>query len=181
MARNVEAIERRFRCADHSCRSSSAGANNDDRAWLGCTIAVRGGMPSHELSLEPQVSEIPRLTNWVETCCGASGLANDLAFKMALAIEEAVMNVISHAFTDRAPPYMVKIRLDITPKLFAAEVIDNGRPFDPTAAPDPDLSLPLEQRDPGGLGIHLMREMTDRLLYRRSNGHNVLRLEKARA
>jgi len=59
-------------------------------------------------------------------------------------------------------------------------VIDNGHPFDPTAAPEPDLSLPLERRRPGGLGIHLMRSMMDRVHYRRSDGSNILRLEKAR-
>ena len=62
-----------------------------------------------------------------------------------------------------------------------AEIIDNGRAFDPTAAPAPDLSLPLEQRDPGGLGIHLMRRMIDRVEYRRAGGENRLRLEKSAA
>ena len=42
-----------------------------------------------------------------------------------------------------------------------------------------DLSLPLEQRPTGGLGIHLMRSMMDRIHYRRSGGNNLLRLEKS--
>ena len=137
-------------------------------------------MASHQLSIEPQVSEIPRLTGWVEACCAADGLASDFAFKMALALEEAVINVINHAFAGPAAPRPITVRIDITGRRFAAEVIDDGVAFDPTAAPDPDLSLPLEQRDPGGLGIYLMRQMTDRLHYRRRRGRNVLRLEKAR-
>ena len=91
------------------------------------------------------------------------------------------MNVIDHAFTGRAAPHLITVRLDIAAETFAAEVTDNGHPFDPTAAPDPDLSLPLEQRDPGGLGIHLMRQMMDRLHYQRRDGRNILRLEKARS
>jgi anti-sigma regulatory factor (Ser/Thr protein kinase) len=137
-------------------------------------------MASHELNVEPQVSEIPRLLDWVETCCGSDGLADELRYKVMLALEEAVTNVINHAFADVPPPHRIRVRIDITDALFAAEVIDNGRVFDPTSAPDPDLTLPLEQRTPGGLGIHLMRNVMDRLHYKHETGSNTLRLEKAR-
>lgn len=138
-------------------------------------------MAAHELLVEPLVSEIPRLIDWVSARCGECGVAAEIGFKMTLALEEAVMNVITHAFEGLGSPHRIIVRLDITPAMLAAEVVDNGHPFDPTAAPDPDLSLPIEQRHPGGLGIHLMRGMMDRLEYRRSEGHNILRLEKARA
>jgi serine/threonine-protein kinase RsbW len=135
-------------------------------------------MASHERCVEPQVSEIPGLIDWVEACCGAGGLADHVSLRIALALEEAVTNVISHAFAGVAPPHRIKVRLDITPELFAAEVIDNGRPFDPLTVPAPDLSLPFEERPPGGLGIYLIRSMMDRIQYRRSDGNNLLRLEK---
>jgi serine/threonine-protein kinase RsbW len=137
-------------------------------------------MASHELNVEPQVSEIPRLFDWVEACCCAEGIADELRYKVMLALEEAVTNVINHAFADVPPPHRIRVRLDITDRLFAAEVIDNGRVFDPTTAPDPDLTLPLERRTPGGLGIHLMRNVMDRLHYRHEGSSNTLRLEKAR-
>jgi serine/threonine-protein kinase RsbW len=136
-------------------------------------------MASHECSVEPQVSKIPQLIDWVEACCGADGLADHVSFKIALALEEAVSNVIAHAFTGVPPPHLIRVRLDISAELFTAEIIDNGRAFDPTTAPPPDLSVPLDQRPPGGLGIHLMRSMMDRVQYRRSDGNNLLRLEKA--
>ena len=154
--------------------------NRDDRAWLHAVLALRGAMASYELDAEPQVGEVPRLIDWVGSCCAAEGLAEDLTFKLTLALEEAVANVITHAFQGLPPPHSIKVRLVITAQSVGAEIIDNGRPFDPTAAPGPDLSLPLEERDPGGLGIRLMREMMDRVHYRRSAGNNILRLEKAR-
>ncbi len=137
-------------------------------------------MASYELRVAPQVSEITRLIEWVEGSCGAEGVSGDTRFKLVLALEEAVMNAISHAFLGVPPPHLISVRLDITAASAVAEVVDNGRPFDPTTAPDPDLSLPLEQRRPGGLGVHLMRGMMDRLHYRREGGNNILRLEKAR-
>jgi len=137
-------------------------------------------MASHELDVEPQVGEVPRLIDWVGSCCAAEGLAEDVTFKLTLALEEAVANVITHAFLGLPPPHSIKVRLAISARSVSAEIIDNGRPFDPTAAPDPDLSLSLEERRPGGLGIHLMRGMMDRVHYRRGDGNNILRLEKAR-
>jgi len=136
-------------------------------------------MASYERRVEPQDSDIPRLIDWVEACCSADGLADHVSFKIALALEEAVTNVIRHAFDGLPPPHLITVRIDITAELFVAEIIDNGHPFDPTAAPNPDLSLPLERRSPGGLGIYLMRSMMDRMQYRRSDGYNRLRLEKA--
>ncbi|HEX3863587.1 MAG TPA: ATP-binding protein [Stellaceae bacterium] len=138
-------------------------------------------MASHELCIEPHVPEITRLIDWIESCCGSDGLAEDITYKMTLALEEAVMNVISHAFEGIPPPYRITVRLSVMPQTVMAEIIDNGRPFDPTAAPDPNLTIPLDERHPGGLGIHLMRSVTDRLDYHRSSdGNNVLRMEKAR-
>jgi anti-sigma regulatory factor (Ser/Thr protein kinase) len=152
----------------------------DDGAWLGAILALRGAMSSLDLDVTPQVSEVPLLIEWIGSRCGAEGLAEDATLKMTLAIEEAVINVITHAFEGLPLPHSIKVRLDITAASVTAEIIDNGQPFDPTSAPDPDLSPPLEERRPGGLGIHLMRSMTDRLHYRRSDGRNILRLETAR-
>ena len=137
-------------------------------------------MAAHQLDVEPKVSEVPRLNEWVGAHCAAAGVTEDVTFKLTLAIEEAVVNVISHAFEGLPPPHSITVRLDIDARSVAAEITDNGRAFDPTAATDPDLTLPLEARHPGGLGIHLIRRMVDRLRYRRSAGRNILRLEKAR-
>jgi len=138
-------------------------------------------MARHELSLEPDVAGIPRLLDWIEQACTGEGLAREFIFKVALAVEEAVVNVINHAFDGMPPPHLVEVHLDISPARLVAEIIDNGHAFDPSAEPDPDhLDLPLEERDPGGLGIHLMRGMMDSVEYRRVESRNRLRLEKAR-
>ena len=137
-------------------------------------------MAAHDLTVAPDLTAIPPLLDWVEARCRESGLASELTFKVMLAIEEAVTNVVAHAFTDVPAPHRIRVRLDIDGERCAAEVVDNGRPFDPSAAPTPDLTGPLERRDAGGLGIHLIRNMADRIEYRRDNGQNRLRLETAR-
>jgi anti-sigma regulatory factor (Ser/Thr protein kinase) len=137
-------------------------------------------MARHHLSLNPDVGEIPRLIDWVERCCGEDRVPSNLVFQLALALDEAVTNVIGNAFAGQAPPHRIEIELDITDAAAVATVIDNGRAFDPSAAPEPDVSLPLDKRDPGGLGILLIRRMVDRVEYRRTGNENRLRLEKSR-
>jgi anti-sigma regulatory factor (Ser/Thr protein kinase) len=137
-------------------------------------------MEFDELRLEPLLSEIPRLIEWVEARCATSGVAGEVAMKLALALEEAIANVINHGLPGSSQPHRLAVRLEIDSDTVTAQVIDNGPPFDPTRIPPPDLSLPLEERQPGGLGIHLMRELMDGFDYRRASDSNILRLCKAR-
>jgi anti-sigma regulatory factor (Ser/Thr protein kinase) len=137
-------------------------------------------MTCHRLAIEPNIGDIPRLIDWVERCCGEADIGSDLSFRLALALDEAVTNVIGHAFAGQAPPHRIAVELDVTATSVVATVVDSGRAFDPSAAPAPDISLPLEQRDPGGLGVLLIRRMVDRVEYSRTGGENRLRLEKSR-
>jgi serine/threonine-protein kinase RsbW len=137
-------------------------------------------MASHDTTVAPDLAAIPPLIEWVEQRCQEAGVGSALIFKMMLAIEEAAINVVSYGFAEVPPPHRIRVRLDIDEARCAAELIDNGRPFDPSAAPPPDVAEPLEEREPGGLGIHLLRTMADRIEYRRENGENRLRIETAR-
>jgi len=101
-------------------------------------------MASHEISVEPDISAVAPLVEWIEGRCRENGLADDITFKMALILEEAVTNVINHAFADLPPPHMIRVRLDIAIERIVAEVVDNGHPFDPLARPDPELSRSIE-------------------------------------
>jgi serine/threonine-protein kinase RsbW len=137
-------------------------------------------MSSFRLDVAPDIAEIARLNDWIEACCEEAGVVDDLIFKLTLALEEAVTNVIQHAFTGATPPHRIEVALAIDAERVTAEVIDNGHPFDPSEAPEPDRAAPLEARDVGGLGIHLIRRMMDEVEYRRIAGENRLRLQKTR-
>jgi anti-sigma regulatory factor (Ser/Thr protein kinase) len=137
-------------------------------------------MVEYRRDVAPHIAEIPPLIAWIEACCSECAVDGDTPVKLALALEEAVANLINHAFADQPAPHRIAIELTIEPDRVSALVIDNGRPFDPTAAPEPDRSSPLETRDVGGLGIHLIRQTMDRVDYRRTGDENRLRLEKAR-
>jgi len=136
-------------------------------------------MTTNRLTIEPNVAEIPRLNEWVEEVLTAAGVGPTPMFNTTLVIEEAVMNVIDHAFEGIAPPHKIELSLTVGPDLLRVELCDNGREFDPLTVPVPDITLSLAEREPGGLGVHFMRTMMDRVEYRREAGENRLVLEKS--
>jgi serine/threonine-protein kinase RsbW len=98
-------------------------------------------------------------------------------YGLALAVDEAVTNIIVHGY--QGQPGKIHILLKIRPAGLDVILRDEAPPFDPTRVPAPDIQLPLEERGPGGLGVFLARELTDRMLYRRlPKGGNELKLVK---
>ena len=93
--------------------------------------------------------------------------------KMIMALDEALTNVVLYAYPeDRRGMLNICLRSDNN--TITAEIVDHGKPFDPTAHPAPDVTLPIEQRPIGGLGIHLMRNLVTSLRYYRKEEENHL-------
>jgi len=93
--------------------------------------------------------------------------------RMMTALDEILTNVVLYAYPeDRRGA--VGIHLSRKNNTITAEVVDHGKPFDPTAQPAPDITLPIEQRPIGGLGIHLVRNLVTGLRYHREQGKNHL-------
>jgi anti-sigma regulatory factor (Ser/Thr protein kinase) len=93
--------------------------------------------------------------------------------EIELAVEEIVANICRYSYDDR--PGSVELccrRLD-GPKL-ALEFIDYGRPFDMLNLPPPDLSVDLDRRDVGGIGLPMLRALVDQATYRREDARNIL-------
>src|SRR5690348_10854228 len=111
-------------------------------------------MAVHQIAIEPEIAGIPRLNERVEEILTGEGVGPTPIFNATLVIEEAVMNVITHAFANAAPPHRIDLSLSVSPDLLRIELRDNGREFDPASAAPPDLTSPLAEREPGGLGLH---------------------------
>lgn len=98
--------------------------------------------------------------------------------KVELASEEALVNIIQHAYQDR--PEKIEIEMHIHPNSHVEIALkDNGPPFDPSKkGKKVDPSLSLEEREVGGLGIHFIYQNVDEVRYRREKDQNVLTLVK---
>lgn len=95
-----------------------------------------------------------------------------LLFKIRLSVEEAVSNVVNYAYIHGEG--WIEVGTSRDGNLLVITLKDSGKPFDPLGKPDPDLSLPAEQREIGGLGIFLCKKMMDSIGYEYSDGCNVL-------
>lgn len=94
-----------------------------------------------------------------------------------VALDEVLTNAVNYGFED-GNAHEILLALSIAKGSLTIEVQDDGRPFDPLGIPAPDLDADLESRQIGGLGMHFVRTLLDRVSYERRNGWNVLKLEK---
>lgn len=129
------------------------------------------------LTLTNDLKRVPRLNTFIDEVCEANGFDMATTMQINLAIEEAVVNVMNYAY-----PEGTKGDITIEAKANKTEmsiiISDTGKPFDPTAKAEVDITLSAEDRSIGGLGIHLIRQIMDNINYERIDGHNVLTLMK---
>ncbi len=157
----------------------SAGAPQSDDITL-LVLGYTGPKEAHERSLfallRNDLAELQRLNQLVTDFAEHHGLPSELVFRVTLVLEEIITNVISYGYEDEME-HEISVRLSWEDPDMKIEVEDDGRPFNPLEAPPPDMVKPLAERPVGGLGIHLVREMMDKLEYRRENDKNLLVLK----
>jgi serine/threonine-protein kinase RsbW len=123
------------------------------------------------------LAELPAALDWLEAALRAGGVGEAVVGELRLVAEEGLSNVIRYAYADAAR-HSIEVTVEIGDGEIRLVLRDDGRPFNPLAAPAPDLDAAVEQRRAGGLGIHLLRSLVDRADYWRENDANVLRLIK---
>ena len=129
------------------------------------------------ITLKNNISEIERLANAVIQFGHENKFSDKVIFDVNLALEEVVNNVISYAYKDNNE-HQINISMELEGQVLVLKVEDDGTPFNPLAAPEPDIDKPLEEREPGGLGLFFVRNMTDELEYKREKDRNILIMKK---
>jgi len=133
-----------------------------------------------EFCLQNTPADLGRLLPALEAFAREHPLPAPVFNAADLALEEHVSNVVSYAYEDRTA-HEILIRLSVVDQHLEIEVEDDGRPFNPLSQPPVDVTLPLEDKPIGGLGVHLIRTLMDVVEYRRVAGHNILRMRKRMA
>lgn len=127
--------------------------------------------------LANDIAEISRLAQFVDEVGEEFSLTPDVIFNLNLVLEEAVANVINYAY-----PKEEHESIYLSAKLQEDSIVfvltDTGKEFDPTMAPEADITLSAEDRPIGGLGIFLIRQIMNEVKYERIEGKNVLTLGK---
>lgn len=129
------------------------------------------------LLIKNNVQEVKKLSTFMKSVMEKLNLEQSLARQLRLAVEEAVVNVIDYAYP-AGQEGDIEVRILSDGEMLKAVIIDSGVAFDPTAIEKTDTSLPVEDRQMGGLGILLVRGLMDSINYERIKKQNILTLIK---
>ncbi len=129
------------------------------------------------LILHNDIQQIPQLAGFVEAIAEQKNIPQAMTMSLNLALEEAVTNVILYAYPEGTDG-LVDLEAVLRDDSIEFIISDSGKAFDPTATPDADITLGVEERQIGGLGIFLVRQIMDSVSYKRENGRNILSMTK---
>ena len=125
-------------------------------------------------------NDLPVIREFVEKTAVSMGGTPDAISELVVSTNEAITNILNHGYDHAAGD--IEIMVARQNQRLIIRLRDRAHLFDPTTVPKPDITLPLEERTPGGLGVHMMREFTDELSYRTTeNGENELIMVKYNA
>jgi len=129
------------------------------------------------MHIRNDVAELQRTSQVVTELLESKGLAPHFVHTVNLGLEEAITNVLKYGYDD-GQEHQIEITLRLTESELQIVVADDGHEFNPLQQPEPDTGKPLENREPGGLGIFFLRKLFDEVEYRREAERNSLTLRK---
>lgn len=136
--------------------------------------------PYARLDVAHDSAWLDRITQLLENYCSECQLPGEIAFDLQLVAEEILVNTIDYGFSDSggsAPERLLELALYHEPESVTLKFTDNARAFNPLAQAPPELGLPAQDAPIGGLGVHLVKSLTDQQHYRRQGNRNILTLK----
>ncbi len=133
---------------------------------------------SDELDIEARVENLPQVMEFVDRRLEAIDCPARTRLQIGVVVEEVFVNIASYAYAPGTGRATVRMEISQAPVTAAITFTDRGVPFDPLAKADPDITLPAEEREIGGLGVLMTKKFMDDVAYEYKDGQNVLKLKK---
>ena len=130
-----------------------------------------------KLTVEAKADRLDEVIAFVDSFLEAQNCPMKAQMQIDLCVEEIFVNIANYAYPDTTGT--AEIRIEAENGIAVLTFIDAGLPYDPLQRDAPDITLPAEEREIGGLGIFLVRKNTDTVFYRYEDGKNVLTITKA--
>ncbi|MBR4025234.1 MAG: SpoIIE family protein phosphatase [Firmicutes bacterium] len=138
----------------------------------------REGRYMKEMTLEATVGNIPIVTDFINTELEALECPMKAQIQIDIAVDELFGNIAQYAYDPLTGPATVRVEVDDDPMAVIITFIDHGKPYDPLAGKEPDITLNAEDREVGGLGVFLVKKTMDEITYEYKNGQNILKIRK---
>ena len=131
-----------------------------------------------ELTIAATVEHIETVTDFVNEQLEALDCPMKAMMQIDIAIDELFGNIAHYAYNPEVGSATVRVEVAEEPLSVIITFIDNGVPFDPLATEDPDVTLSVEERGVGGLGVYMVKKSMDEITYTYKNGQNILTIKK---
>ncbi len=143
---------------------------------LNITEIKKMKLEMYELEIAADVDKLSKVTEFVDSILEKNGCPIKVQMKIDLALEELFVNIAHYAYPDGEGT--AKILAGANSEYVEITFIDSGVPYDPLAKPDPDVTLSIEERQIGGLGIFLSKKLMDDISYKYEDNKNILTVRK---
>lgn len=137
----------------------------------------RGEIGHLDLDVRNQPTEIIRVNEGFNAFAGEYGIPDGDRRRINLVFDELLNNVISYAFDDEGE-HVINVKISLEVNRLVVTIADDGRPFNPFGRIPPETDLPVDDRELGGLGLHLVKNVMDEVMYERLGTKNVATLIK---
>ena len=133
-----------------------------------------------ELVVEAGLDQLDRVLDFVNAQLEEADCPPKAQMQLAIAVEEIFVNIAHYAYAPGSGEATIRVEPGDgdTPRSVVLTFTDSGTPFDPLAKPDPDVTLPAEERGIGGLGIYMVKKSMDEVHYAYRDGKNILTMIK---
>jgi anti-sigma regulatory factor (Ser/Thr protein kinase) len=129
-----------------------------------------------EQLMQAKTEQLDALLDMINADLSEAGCPDATAVSVGICVEEIFVNVAHYGYPDGVGD--VRIIEDIEGDSITIEIQDWGTPYNPLEREDPDITLSAEERQVGGLGIYMVRNMTDGVSYEYRDGMNCLKMWK---
>lgn len=131
-----------------------------------------------ELKVAAKTENLERVLAFICSVLKEAGDFSDEEAAICIAVEEIFVNIAHYAYPGEEGEVLIEAEVTGTPSAMTVTLTDSGREYDPLSRPDPDTTLPDDERPIGGLGIFMAKQLMDGIEYRREAGKNVLLMVK---
>ena len=146
----------------------------DDITMLSFEVReLMGGKRVERICVKAAMKELDRVLAFVERSLREGAIAETEINHACVCVDELFSNIVFYSGAAS-----VELEIIIEPSSYSIRIMDDGRMYDPTKAEDPDTTLSADEREIGGLGIHIVRKMMDSMDHEYRDGWNILSLHK---
>ena len=131
-----------------------------------------------ELTMPATIDNIAPVTDFVNHRLAALDCPSQVRIQLDVAIDEIFGNIARYAYTPEVGTATVRMEVEEDPLAVVLTFMDRGKPYDPLAAPPPDVTLSAKERRIGGLGVFIVKKKMDSMHYEYRDGMNVLTVRK---